>query len=156
MSPTEMESIDSRTGTQTSDFPEVDLRAWAQPSDLPEVVHHNYPEVYGYIRPRIEPGEKAPKILAYDQTGKEVQHDLVSPLTPEGVTKEAQYPPVEPYSEKASSESSKHPLRGCTPWRLVVLAVIVILAAVGGGVGGGIAASRAQVSSTPESVHSSR
>ena len=143
-----MESIDSRTKIETSDLPEVDTRALNQHSSLPEVVQPSYPEAYGYIRPRNEPGEKAAKILAYDEAGKEVQHNIVSPLTPDSAyglqQQSTQSIPEEPPSEKPPSEKSKHLFRGCTPWRLLVLAVVVILAAVGGGVGGGIAASRTQ------------
>lgn len=136
----------------SSEFPEVDLRARAESSELPEVVQPSYPEAYGYIRPRNEPGETEAKILAYDQAGKEVKSDIVSPLAPEathGQDDGSPSPLEEPPSEKSPLEKSRHTLRGCTPWRLLVLAVIVILAAVGGGVGGGIAASRSQAASTP-------
>ncbi|KAH6647416.1 hypothetical protein BKA67DRAFT_539283 [Truncatella angustata] len=151
-----MESTDSRATAQFSEFPEVDQRAWNQPSTLPEVVQPSYPEAHGYIRPRNEPGEKAAKILAYDLVGKEVKHDTASPLTSDGAhliyQQTVQSMPKEPPSEKIVSETSKHLFRGCTPWRLLVLAVIVILAAVGGGVGGGIAASIQHSTSTAKYV----
>lgn len=159
MSPSDMTPIDARADTMSSEYPEVDRRAWAQPSDLPEVVPQSFPEAYGYVRARVEPGEKEPKYLAYGQAGMEVKNDIVSPLSPvdtHDVEIAAQSLPEEPSSEDTSSAKSKHLLRGFTPWRVLILAVVVILAAVGGGVGGGIAASRSQSSTTAQSASTTR
>ncbi|KAI1848894.1 hypothetical protein JX266_005322 [Neoarthrinium moseri] len=124
----------------------------SKPSDLPEVVPQNYPIAHAYIRPRIEPGEPAPKYLAYDQTDKEAvdRADIVSPLTPAGL----QIPdsPVQRGQQPADDDSvpTEKPRRKICGfaarkfWIVLLLALIVIAAAIGGGVGGGIAASKAQ------------
>ncbi|KAI0133486.1 hypothetical protein BJ170DRAFT_689898, partial [Xylariales sp. AK1849] len=112
------------------------------PSDLPEVVAPNYPIAHAYLRPRKEPGETAPKFLAYDQTDKEaIDEEVVSPTTPATTaTDEAKEEGAPP--EKAPSTICGFAAR--TFWIVLGVAIIVITAAIGGGVGGGIAASRSQ------------
>lgn len=143
----EVETTEPPPKAVANDCAKRDRQEWACPSDLPEVVQPSYPEAYGYVRPRAEPGEKAEKILAYDQTGKEVHSDILGTLNCETAYQAGQFvvPALEERRlEKPSYEKTKHRLRGCTAWRLVLLAVVVIMAAVGGGVGGGIASTKSQ------------